>query len=591
MRIHVLMALAIACLAATAASTHAAVTLYGQITPSDLASVPYQPFAELRIGEENEPGDIEDINPNTVVIVDQASVVTLNQVFIGYDEGFSGALRILGQGDPALNATVNVLGGSNPSDASVVVGRDGDGYLEVNHAANLILDDGNTSDLSLATDPFSHGSMLVDNNSFVDLEDDLTVGHSGVGHLTIAGGSLLRTTSNGSVATLGLNAGSAGYLAVTDSGSKLELARHLTVGAAGIGELIISNGARVVVNRTASQTTVGPLGRVRLYNGQLEVRDINVDGQLGGHGVVRGQVDINPTGDIEVYAGQELTFHGPVANAGSVTVSGGQASFLSTTATTTAVGGSMTLDNGTVRFGPTGGPTDFTNAGVLASAGGVNHVHGVVTNTGTLVVARDSVAVFHDTFNDLGTTTVLAGGNALFQSNVVFTNLLGLQVDDVDGQTLASQVHVAGDATLGGSLAIAFPEGYNPQSSQSYELLHVEGGIQGQFIPPVFPQMEGVDFGLNYGANTVMLDVLVSVPSGGVAGDFNEDGMVDARDYSVWRQDYAEGLRPASDFEVWLANYGANVTLPAPPAPEPATALLALVLLGSAGTLRHRGKP
>lgn len=72
----------------------------------------------------------------------------------------------------------------------------------------------------------------------------------------------------------------------------------------------------------------------------------------------------------------------------------------------------------------------------------------------------------------------------------------------------------------------------------------------------------------------------------GLPGDFNEDGTVDAADYTVWRDDFANGQAPASDYQVWRDNYGAS-SLPlaassAVAAPEPSL-LGSALLLGLVG--------
>lgn len=71
------------------------------------------------------------------------------------------------------------------------------------------------------------------------------------------------------------------------------------------------------------------------------------------------------------------------------------------------------------------------------------------------------------------------------------------------------------------------------------------------------------------------------IPLPGLPGDFNSDGIVDAADYTVWR-DNANGDYDAADYVVWRNNYGRSAISGAT-VPEPATALiLAVVLLAGA---------
>ncbi len=74
---------------------------------------------------------------------------------------------------------------------------------------------------------------------------------------------------------------------------------------------------------------------------------------------------------------------------------------------------------------------------------------------------------------------------------------------------------------------------------------------------------------------TERVDTLFVEP---IEGDFNDDGFVDAADYTVWRDGLGTTYQP-SDYDVWAANYGAGVPANAPAAasigvPEPSGALL-----------------
>lgn len=81
----------------------------------------------------------------------------------------------------------------------------------------------------------------------------------------------------------------------------------------------------------------------------------------------------------------------------------------------------------------------------------------------------------------------------------------------------------------------------------------------------------------------------------GIAGDYNNDGIVNAIDYTVWRDagptdvlpnDTTPGTVDGADLTVWQGNYGASLGSPANAVPEPTTllgmvsGLLALLLRG-----------
>lgn len=83
----------------------------------------------------------------------------------------------------------------------------------------------------------------------------------------------------------------------------------------------------------------------------------------------------------------------------------------------------------------------------------------------------------------------------------------------------------------------------------------------------------------------------------GLAGDYNNDGVVDARDYTVWRDnlgtsvtlpnDETPGSVTAADYEVWRTNYGQSAGASvASAAPEPSG--FAIALLSGATLVRAR---
>jgi hypothetical protein len=73
------------------------------------------------------------------------------------------------------------------------------------------------------------------------------------------------------------------------------------------------------------------------------------------------------------------------------------------------------------------------------------------------------------------------------------------------------------------------------------------------------------------------VDTLVG---GGLPGDFNDDGVVDSADYTVYR-DNERNLFTAGAYPQWSANYGAVATPPAAiSVPEPSALILAVVCAG-----------
>jgi autotransporter-associated beta strand protein len=81
----------------------------------------------------------------------------------------------------------------------------------------------------------------------------------------------------------------------------------------------------------------------------------------------------------------------------------------------------------------------------------------------------------------------------------------------------------------------------------------------------------------------------------GLLGDYNDDGVVDAADYVVWRKDPSNNGGDPGGYEVWAANFGSSLgagsggSLAAQSAavPEPNSCLLVLLAVAS-GVMRRR---
>src|SRR5262249_23640652 len=91
--------------------------------------------------------------------------------------------------------------------------------------------------------------------------------------------------------------------------------------------------------------------------------------------------------------------------------------------------------------------------------------------------------------------------------------------------------------------------------------------------------------------------LIAGTAAAGVTGDYNNDGVVNAADYVLWRKggplqnDPTPGVQPG-DYDVWRAHFGqtpgAGSSLSAGAVPEPTSAFLAALAIGFAGCLRRR---
>jgi hypothetical protein len=108
---------------------------------------------------------------------------------------------------------------------------------------------------------------------------------------------------------------------------------------------------------------------------------------------------------------------------------------------------------------------------------------------------------------------------------------------------------------------------------------------------------------LSYHDASLLIDIglmPVVAPGSGIVGDYNVDGVVDAADYTVWRDHLGEVYLPnrdpsatgaigEADYQVWVSNYGSNVASSATSCvPEPTSTLLCLIAVAVGADHRQR---
>jgi len=635
---------AISALLCPAGRVAADVVSVGAVTPDPLPPGPSN--TQLIVGAGTNSSTTGDLWG--YVSVDDGTLLQYGTMIVGNNEGFFGQVDVSGNFLAGQDTKLyfSGLGGGTPN-PTVQIGNRGTGYLNVSAGSTMVLTNSG-GDMTIGLNPHGVGYATVkDQFTIMTVPDFLTIGQEGIGTLNVLNGALVRTINTGSSRFIGIGTEptGVGIVTVDGLGSILRSANSLVVSgnstgtptAYGQGTLRIGNGAFVDVdNTTLARVTVGPWGRIELDGGTLVantptltpivpvvINDVSdnygtaVSGYLGGTGLVRGSVYLGGGASTEANAGDVLRFDSIVSNQGSISVNAGEMQFLSkftnnvalpgpppVTALPASPSGRISLENGgTIRFPQT---LTTVNDGVLSNARGATYIHGAITNNGEIVVARDATATFYDTVNNAGTITVKPGGNALFLADLMFIGLGSLQlgVSTTDLGDNSAQISAGGVVTLGGTLEITFDGGFVPTAGQSFELISAGGGIVGAFdsmLLPLLPQ--DLEVGVLYNPTSVMMEIKIAGTSiDGVPGDYNNDGIVDAADYTVWRDnlgspnslpnDDTPGV-DQNDYTRWKTHFGevaivgsgAGSGLPAS-TPEPSG--MALFLVASLAATVHR---
>jgi autotransporter-associated beta strand protein len=240
-------------------------------------------------------------------------------------------------------------------------------------------------------------------------------------------------------------------------------------------------------------------------------------------------------------------------------------------------------------------------AGTQTLSGVNTYTGGTVVNGGKLVVNGsitgavnvNNNATLGGSGNVAGLVTVASGGilspgnspGILTVGSLTLNNgsLLDIELSGSARGSQSDAVVSTGSVSLGGTLQVSLIS-FSPSSGQSFDILDW-GSLAGTFATLQLPALAG---GLIWNTSQLYTDGLLKV--GGVIGDYNHNGLVDAADYVIWRKSIGSftnlaadgnnnGLIDQADFNVWrsqlgqTAGSGAGATANAA-VPEPATMVL-----------------
>ena len=245
----------------------------------------------------------------------------------------------------------------------------------------------------------------------------------------------------------------------------------------------------------------------------------------------------------------------------------------------------------------------FINTGTLSGSG-------TIANSNTLFgvdlplnpfgftqgdnLETDGIVAPGDSATETGSLTLNARDVIIGSSNEIQIDIGATGFDSVDIITgitegLGGNPDITNDVELNGELSVNFLAGYTPQSGDSFQILTTNEGFVGTFDTETLPSMGGgLTISLDYGATVVTLEV------GGIEGDYNLDGMVDAADYTLWRDSLGStlnlaadgnqnGVVDSADYGVWASNYGQSIPAFSQAAsqavPEPSACVMLLTVM------------
>jgi T5SS/PEP-CTERM-associated repeat protein len=486
---------------------------------------------------------VGDLAAGTLLIDSGSDVLSIGGT-VGFESLVTGTITVTGTGSTWTNSQ------------NVALGVFGIGRLEVLDGAQVENQDafvGHTS---------GNGQVLVSGaDSQWNNIKNLFVGNSGTGSLTIQSQGLVRSDS----AVIAVSNSSQGTVVVDGQQSAWEVTKSLSVGDASNGGMaslsLTGTGSRVYVGAAAvTQGATLPIDHTAIV-----VSSIGTPAKLS---VFEGN-SIQNAGSAYIGAGAGESGTVVVDGAGTTWINGGGVFVgLNGSGTLTLVGSGSVSSSGPVAVGA---------AGVVS---GVGTVIGSLSNAGTVKpgqTLQPGQTVGQLTVN--GSYSQDASGKLQF-------DLTGTVAGTFD------TLHISNQAMLDGALEVELGldggSPFVPQLGNSFDVVTATGGLTGAFTSADLPALSaGKMWHVRYSANAATLVVKL-------AGDYNDDGTVDAADYTVWRDRLGNTLDPSADgdtngvvdledYNIWKANFGATAgagaTIAAAAVPEPANLGLVAALL------------
>lgn len=346
-------------------------------------------------------------------------------------------------------------------------------------------------------------------------------------------------------------------------------------GAASADDLMIATGGKLhVAGRLDLEVLTDGSGNIELASGTLAVNDSQPNR-------VSHDFAIDSNGTIEVAGSQTLTLAGTVGAGGD----GGIDNFNKTGA------GTLVLESANTYVG-----INTVNEGTLLAA----NTTGFATGPGGVLVSDTGVLGGDGSVGQLiafSGGTVAPGGLDGDDFAILSVERLLLNVDgqleiDLGGTTpgsLHDQLQVSLDANLqAGVLEIDLADGYSPSIGDSFVIIEAAGSIDNSFVAITGDTLpNGLVFEVLYSSNAVTIEVAASF----LPGDYNNDGLVDAADYTLWRDnvgapagtlvnDVDGGVIGEAQYQTWVTNFGQSLLGETQAVPEPMNLVGIAIVIG-----------
>jgi hypothetical protein len=125
-------------------------------------------------------------------------------------------------------------------------------------------------------------------------------------------------------------------------------------------------------------------------------------------------------------------------------------------------------------------------------------------------------------------------------------NTLFIEIGGTSPGSQYDRLTIAGSASLDGTLNVSLINGFTLGGGQQFTILTAGSIVDNGFV---LAGPAAGSFSLIVNSTSVILQAI------GLPGDYNNNGIVDAADYVLWRKGLGTTSTP-NDYNVWRANFG-----------------------------------
>lgn len=408
------------------------------------------------------------------------------------------------------------------------------------------------------------------------LADKIRVGESGTGTISVTNGDLHALGGSLFIGGQENSSGTGvGVLNIAGAGSRVGSGDDVQFGANGNGTLNMSGGVMqgvyTVVGKFGTGTWNHSGGVFDQTGGDIEIGDGGRPDQAGVAGPRTGTINLTG-GVIRVHDHLGI---GNRKGTGTVNISGGALSATGITDSTIYIGRGM--DWGPGQGGPVAMRVTGDDAIIIAN-GNLDINTSQVASSATLI--SEITGPTHSPIRVTGNAAIGAGA-------ILKVQLSGYSPMSGDSWTIIEAgANITADKAAVDAIVAA--GGY---PALTHEVAGPAGTLNGTFVTDfsLAPLVSGLSWNVSYASNKVTLSITGTAT--GVPGDYNGNNVVDAADYTVWRdklggtsllnEGASLGTVDQADYTFWKNNFGnpgsGGGSVSASAVPEPASTVWLMI--------------